>query len=280
MLAVIVINFGSPDRAIHFVQNECAKIRAEHAVIVVDNASTDASFGRLKEELPQAHVLRCMENQGFARGNNQGVEYAMRHFKPSHILFSNDDISFRDADVADVLLNQMIHHPEVGIMGPQVVGLDGARQSPNPNYTFAQWYLWPTWGKLFYKKETLRKKLGKDYKQTAPEGYCGWVSGSFFMVDAEAFEKAGGFDPATFLYSEEQILSARFARIGKSVYFYPHVTVIHEHEATTKKHFGSKAIRWMEFESNSYYYREYVGTPSWQILFGRITLWMNILRGK
>lgn len=280
MIAVIVINYGSPELTIRFVQNECAKIQTKHVVIVVDNASTDESYSRLTGELPLAVVLRCLENQGFARANNQGAEYAIKLFHPSHLLFSNNDIIFKDSNVVEVLVNQMNCHPDVGIMGPQVVGIDGIRQSPNPDKTFAQRFLLPTWGKLLYRKTTLDKKLLRDYKRNAQEGYCGWVSGAFFMVNAAEYEQIGGFDPSTFLYGEELILSARFARIGKSVYFYPGVTVIHEGGVTSKKYYKSLDIRLLECRSVVYYYRKYAGTPRWEIALGWITLWMNIIRGK
>ena len=280
MIAVVVINFGNAEPTVCFVREECAKIREEHAVVVVDNASTEESYTLLKQGLPDAVILTSPENQGFARANNQGAAYALEHFHPSHILFSNNDIFFRDADVIDVLREQMLRHPEVGIMGPQVVGLDGQRHGPHPPQTFAQRHLLPTWGKLFYRPGTLRSLIRKDVARTAPEGPCGWVSGSCFLVDAQAFEDAGGFDPYTFLYGEEQILSARFARVGKTVYYYPSVTVLHAHGAVTRQHFQEQRIRKMTFRNECYYYRTYAGTPAWQLLLGRFTFWLNTVRGR
>lgn len=277
---MIVINFGSPDLTIRFVREECVKIQEEHRVIVVDNASTEDTYGRLSQELPDTVILRCAENQGFARANNQGAAYAVRQFRPTYFLFSNNDIYFRDDQVVDFLVGQMKAHPEVGLIGPQVIGLDGKRQSPTPHKSFAEMYLLPTWGRLAYKKETLRRRLQVDYKQNAQEGPCGWVQGSCFLADAGVFEQVGGFDPATFLYGEEQILTARFARAGKSVYFCPRVTVVHDQGATSRMYFGNKKVRRMEFRSLAYYYREYAGTPLWQIVLGRLTLELNILRGK
>lgn len=277
---MIVINYGCPDLTVRFVREECPKIQEEHRVVVVDNASTDETYGALVEALPAAVILRSADNQGFARANNQGADYALAHFRPAYILFSNNDVFFRDAGVVDALVRQMASHPGVGIMGPQVLGLDGERQSPNPLKTFAQKHLLPTWGKLVYRPATLRGMLLKDYSRQAQEGPCGWVSGACFLVDAQAFRQAGGFDPATFLYGEEQILSARFARIGRSVYFYPSVSVIHQHGAVTSSHFDELQIRKMVFRSDCHYYRTYTDTPSWQILLGKFTLWMNVLRGK
>ena len=280
MIAVIVINFGSPQLTVRFVREECPKIREPHQVIVVDNASTDASYDALQQALPEAVVLRSEDNQGFARANNQGAEYAIKHFRPSHFLFSNNDIYFRDPQVVDFLLDVMKSHPEVGLVGPEVVGMDGKRQSPNAQRTFSDIYLLPTWGKWFLKKETLRKRLQADYREAAQEGPCGWIQGSCFLADAGVFERVGGFDPATFLYGEELTLTARFACAGKSVYFCPRVAVVHDQGAVTRKRYDSNQIRRMEFRSLAYYYRTYAGTPRWQVLLGRMILELNILRGK
>ena len=279
MIAVVIINFGSPDRTIHFVQDECSKILAEHVVVVVDNASMDASFNRLTEELPLAYVLRCFENQGFARGNNQGAEFAIRRFHPSHILFCNNDVVFKDINVVDVLRTQMIIRPEIGIIGPQVIGLDGNRQGPFPHQTFAERYLLPTWGKFFYTREEISRRCQFEFAINVEEGPVGWVQGSCFMVDSLAFEQIGGFDPGTFLYGEEQILSARMSKIGRIVYFYPLVTVIHEQGGVTRSYYDRAQIRKMRLKSESYFFRKYMKTPRWQILLGRFTLWTKIIRG-
>ena len=279
MLAVIIVNFGPPERTIYFVLNECVKIHTEHEVIIVDNASTDESYFRLTNDLPRAHILRCYENQGFARGNNQGADYAIKHFHPSYLLFINNDIIFKNPDVIDALISQMKQHPEVGIMGPQILGLDGNRQGPFPRQTFGQRYLLATWGQLIYDSDEIKKRRQVGFAENAKEGPVGWVSGSCFIVDASAFQQVGGFDPGTFLYGEEQILAARFSQIMKTVYFYPVVTVIHEQGGVTKSYFDSVQVRKMRLKSESYYYRKYMRTPRWQLLLGRFTLWFKIIRG-
>src|SRR5438552_15601597 len=46
----------------------------EHAVVVVDNASTDGTTELLAERFPHVRTLRLDENLGFGRAVNRGVE--------------------------------------------------------------------------------------------------------------------------------------------------------------------------------------------------------------
>src|SRR6185437_11883096 len=56
-------------------------------VVVVDNASTDASIARVRELFESVRVVRLAENVGFAAGCNLGV--AVTH--APYVLFLNDD---------------------------------------------------------------------------------------------------------------------------------------------------------------------------------------------
>ena len=76
------------------------------------------------------------------------------------------------------------------------------------------------------------------------------------------------------------ILSARLARIGKVVRYDPAMAVLHAHGAVTRQHYDAVRIRQMRFESESYYYRKYRGTPRWQIALARFTLFLKRVFGR
>ena len=280
MIGVVIINFGNPERTIRFVREECGKIGVPHQVVIVDNGSGADAVEILKKKLEGiVTILPANKNLGFAKANNLGAEYAIKQ-GADLLLFVNNDIVFTDADVVDRMAAKLAELPSTGIIGPKVVGLDGRLQSPSPRATFGQRHLLPYWGKLVYGQRKLREKMQLDFAETASEGPCFVVSGCCFMVKAGAFSEVGMFDPATFLYAEEMILSARMAGVGLGAYYYPEVAVLHEHGATTRKYYDRKRIRSMKFESESYYYRSYEQTPSWEISLGRFTLWLKGLLGR
>ena len=275
MIAAVVINFHSEEKTIGFVKNELSKICSEYAVVVVDNGSTDESQMRLLEAFKgldqYVFVVPSKENLGFAKGNNLGAEVARNQFSPDFILFANNDIRLSTPDVVDRMEAKLMTLPEAAAIGPEVVGLDGKRQSPEPFVPFWDRHVRLYWANLYMSPEKKRKALRSDYSDTAAEGYHYRVSGSFFMVRAEDYWKCGGMDPKTFLYSEEMILSERFKAIGKKVYYFPEVSVVHEHGFTTLKYYDEVRIREMKYRSECYYYRTYIGTSWWQFPVAGLT---------
>ncbi len=285
MIGIVVINYRSEEKTIGFVKNELSKISSPNAVVIVDNGSTSQSKERLLEAfkgwpLQHVFVVPSKENLGFAKGNNLGAEVAVNQFDPDVLLFANNDISLTSDDVVDKMASKLLNTPEAGALGPDVVGLDGKRQSPEPFISFWDRHVWLYWSNLFMSKSKKEKAFGMDYASKAEEGFHYRVSGSFFMVKTQDWKACGGMDPNTFLYSEEMILSERLSRIGKKVYYYPSVKVVHEHGSTTRKYYDEVRIRMMKFNSECYYYKTYIGTPSWQIAVARLTYSLKRLFGR
>ena len=71
--------------------------------------------------------------------------------------------------------------------------------------------------------------------------------GSFFIVKTQDFINCGMMDPNTFLYAEEIILSEKLKKINKQVYYFPSVTVLHEHGQTTSMHLNNNQMQKEKF---------------------------------
>ncbi len=273
MVAVIVINYRNEEQTIRFVREEVSRISAPHEVVVVDNASTAESAAALRKGLPEGcKVLEMKENAGFARGNNAGAAVFP---EADFYLFANNDIVFTDPSVVDAMAARLSELPEYGVIGPKVVGLDGKLQSPHPYRSFWHRHVAIYWSNLYLS----RKKHAALYETVVPrdEGPCYLVSGCFFMARGEDYRACGGMDPATFLYAEEAILAERMKQIGRGEWYLPSVSVLHEHEATTARYFDALKRRQMAFESDCYYYRNYMGTPRWQIAAAKFTYFLKKL---
>lgn len=156
-LAIIVINYKMEAMTVSFIQSELSKITLPHIIIVVNNAATDESntflckalnaslFYDKKErvdKLGDIVVISSSENLGFAKGNNLGVELCRDYFQPDYILFTNNDIKLKDKEVVERLVQRLDSVSDAGIIGPQVIGLDGKNQSPYPYRSFWDRHVW------------------------------------------------------------------------------------------------------------------------------------------
>ena len=267
MVGIVIVSYRSDDLTVRFVREDLSRISVPYQVVVVDNGETGSSA--LQEKLPEVTVL-VSENRGYASACNLGAEWLRDRVHPESVLFCNNDLRFQSDRVVETLCETLSAHPEVGAIGPCIVGPDGRRQSPEPYRGLWNRYVWMYVLTPFLSRDRKIRKFQLDYAEKASEGYHYKLMGSFLMVRAEAFFEAGCFDEGTFLYAEEPILSERLSRIGKRCWFCPSVTVLHDHGTVIKSSFKSKETDWMQFRSMAYYYRRYRGYPAWEISLVRM----------
>ena len=267
MVGIVIVSYRSDDLTVRFVREDLSRISVPYEVVVVDNGETGSSA--LQEKLPEVTVL-VSENRGYASACNLGAEWLRDQVHPESVLFCNNDLRFQSDRVVEALCVTLSAHPEVGAIGPCIVGPDGRRQSPEPYRGLWNRYVWMYVLTPFLSRDRKIRKFQLDYAEKASEGYHYKLMGSFLMVRAEAFFEAGCFDEQTFLYAEEPILSERLSRIGKRCWFCPSVTVVHDHGAVIGSSFKRTETDWMQFRSMAYYYRRYRGYPAWEISLVRM----------
>lgn len=284
MTTIIIINYKNEQLTIDYITKELSKLIDNFNVIVVNNASTPESDQQLccslqarlvsidsfEEASSGRYVVSSTENLGFAKGNNLAAEIAVKYLNTDYLLFSNNDILINETDIISRMITKIESNERIGIIGPKITGLKGEFQSPEPYLSFLDRYCWMYISTPFISKKAKTKRFKLDYKAKAKEGFHYKLMGSFFMVRTSDFIECGMMDPHTFLYSEETILTERMKRIGKEPYYMPTVSVIHAHGLTTKKTIGKKGVNKYLIKSEAYYYREYMKTPKWKILIGKL----------
>ena len=261
-LGIVIVNYREYDRTERFIREEISRIRRPYRLVVVDNGGDPERAEALRERMGCEVLVR--ENDGFAAGCNAGTAILCVDPEVDMLLFTNNDLHLRTDDVVDRLIDKLEECRDIGIIGPEIVGTDGKRQSPEPYLGLWKRYVWMYLSTPFLSRAAKRRIFRLDAAEEAEEGECYRVMGSFFLCPREAWEQAGGMDPHTFLYAEEPILSERMLRIGRKTYFLPSVTVVHEHGGTIGKHLDTRRASWLQFRSNAYYYRAYKGYPAWQ----------------
>lgn len=86
------------------------------SLIVVDNASDDGAAEFVREQYPQAMVLRNAKNLGFARAHNQAIAHARTHLRRDgdlYVLVMNPD-AVMEQDYLATMVDHLERRPEVG----------------------------------------------------------------------------------------------------------------------------------------------------------------------
>lgn len=264
MLGVVIVSYRSDDLTVRFVEDQLGRITIPCQVVVVDNGATAEEAAALQRRIPGTVVLPA-ENKGFAAGNNIGIRYLLEHERPDRILLANNDIEFVSDRVVETLVHVLDSNPEVGVVGPEVIGPDGHRQGPEPYQGMWKRFFWMYVSTPFLSRETKRRIFDLDYAENATEGRQDKLVGAFMVVDTESMVNAGLFDEGTFLYAEENILSDRMAAIGKCCWFCPAVRVLHQQGQTIGKVLSTHRQDMQQFKSMAYYYRKYRGYGSFSV---------------
>lgn len=170
--------------------------------------------------------MESAENTGYARGNNQMLSRARKDGCTAAVI-TNSDIVFLPGTLQQLAADIAEGHP---IVGPRLQYPNGQRQNSvklRP-YTYRE-YLWT---ETYLRNLVPKAKLQALRRQPAAPGEVYWLSGAVFAVDTAVFHRLGDFDPYTFLYYEEYILSTRCKAQNIALWFDPTVTALHCHGAS------------------------------------------------
>jgi N-acetylglucosaminyl-diphospho-decaprenol L-rhamnosyltransferase len=198
-------------------------------VVLADNGSTDGAPEQAAGRYPFVSVLPTGGNVGYGPAANAGL--ADR--RSGWALVANPDIRF-EPDSVDELLTVAARWPRAATVGPAIRTPDGqlypsARDLPvlstGVGHALLGW-VWPgnPWTAR-YRRE----------REAPRERTAGWLSGSCFLVDLEAFHSVGGFDPGYFMYFEDVDLAARLGERGWLHVYAPSAVVEHEGGHATRR---------------------------------------------
>lgn len=171
-------------------------------VVVVDNGSGDGSADSATQA--GADVVRLTANRGFGRGCNSGAARATTPF----LFFVNPDARLEPGCV-EALLAAAARYPDASAFNPRIVNPSGRIELKRRSV-------------LLPRSDWLRDATPLEDRQLPA------LTGGAFFVRRDCFEKIGGFDPAIFLYHEDDDLSIRLRHACGPLYFIHGAVVRHD----------------------------------------------------
>ena len=180
-------------------------------IIVIDDASPNASGMEAVSSIPWIRYLRRERNKGFVGSCN----FAASQARGKYLLFLNNDTRVLPGWL-DEIIGSFELFPKAGLVGSKLINADGSLQDA---------------GGIVSRDGTV-SNYGRGESPERPE-FCyarraDYCSGASIAVVASAWEEVGGFDffyaPA---YCEDLDLTFKLRRAGYEVWFQPLSVVVH-----------------------------------------------------
>ena len=229
-LHVVIVNFRTTALTIRCVESILAQGVADASrITIVENCSGDSSYEELQLALPGIAVRQAPSNGGFGAGVNFGSDGVRERY----LLILNPDTYFVDDSVAPVI-DHLDSHPDVGVVGLDLVNPDGSRQ-----YSARRFYsaldIFARRSKILspLMPRRIERHLMKDaYRDNKPFD-AEWVMGTGFVIRNDLLKEMGGMDPDYFLYMEDVDLCARVWCKGYRVQCLPGAQLVHDHQRSS-----------------------------------------------
>ncbi len=251
-LSVVIVNWNVCDLLRRCLHSILVNLPHEIEIIVVDNASTDGSVEMVRTEFPDVRVIANTENRGFPSGNNQGITEAQGRY----ILLLNPDTEML-GDALATMVNYADEHPDVGVVGPQLLNTDGSVQPSRRRLpTLATAFFESTWLQPYAPRRLLDHYYAHDRPDDAIQD-VDWVKGAALMARREAIEQVGLMDERFFMYSEELDWCRRFRDAGWRIVYLPTAQVIHHEGKSSEQVIAARHIHFQT--SKVRYFRKYHG---------------------
>ena len=223
--SVIIIAYNSCDfipACLKSVRDACEGIDSQ--IIVLDNGSTEPIIPEIKNFFPEVEWIDSKENLGFGKGCN----LAEKHATKPYLFFINPDTiisknAFRE------MLKFMEEHPEAGTVGCRILNEDGTLQwACRRSFPTIVSAVSKTIGlaAMFPKSKTLAS-YNMTYADPDEMIEVDAISGSFFCIRRDVYEKLNGFDEDYFMYGEDLDLCFRTKQMGLKNYYTPVTNILH-----------------------------------------------------
>lgn len=219
-LTIIIVNRNTSEllsQCLNSIYETSSRYAFE--IIVVDNGSTDDSVAMVETRFPAVKLIKNDGNQGFARANNQGLDISnSRYF----MLLNSDTIMLEGA--IDTLIEVADQNPNVGVIGPKLLNLDGSLQK--------SWASFPS---------LLSEMLGKNFSNRTPVPNLpntfdvDWLMGACMLVRSEVLHNVGKLDEDYFFYSEETDWCYRIKKRDWKIWYTTNTAIYHLGGGSTSK---------------------------------------------
>ncbi|MBU0613462.1 glycosyltransferase family 2 protein [Patescibacteria group bacterium] len=186
-------------------------------VTVIDNGSDNYEAQKIKDDYGKfAEIISLPDNLGYAKGNNLGIQQALKQGADA-VLLLNNDVTTVEKDFLGHLAKKLMVSG-IGIVGPKILYY---HKKDRVWFGGGDFHWWT--GLVFHRGEGEldNPKYGNEKKAT-------FITGCSMLVKREVFEKVGILDEEYPLYWEDADFCYRTIEKGFDLWYVPQSKIWHK----------------------------------------------------
>lgn len=215
MLSVIILTFNSREFIASCLNSLFAQDYQGLEVIVIDNGSNDRTVSFIEENYPRVRLIQNRENLGACKARNQGVAISKGEF----ILTLDCDVILEKDFLKKIMTFVVDSEKAVGMFQPKVLNTD--------NKTIYSCGIYLSGLRRFYDIGKGRHNNGRFNAVKRIFGACSAAALYRRECLKEIREDAGYFDERFFFLVEDVDLAWRAQRKGWTALYYPEAVCYH-----------------------------------------------------
>ncbi|WP_297573713.1 glycosyltransferase family 2 protein [uncultured Deefgea sp.] len=287
ILSVIVVAYNNEAEIVSCLASiHQACLGLHYEVIVVDNASRDASVAQIRAFDSEICVLQSKVNLGFAAGNNLAFKAAQGQF----LALVNPDAR-PEAHALTCAVSWLQERPHIGMAGGRLLAENGQDQPSARCFpSVLNDFLVISGLSNRFAKSRFFGRVDRTWADPNLASPVDWVPGAFVVLNAAILAQVGVFDERFFLYFEEVDLCRRIKTAGFEVWYQPDWRAVHIGGVSSAKvegqHFnahGSQLSLWRMRSAMLYYRKHHGWLGAWgacqlERVWHGLRLWRNQIR--
>ncbi|MGB9184673.1 MAG: glycosyltransferase family 2 protein [Solirubrobacteraceae bacterium] len=240
-VSVCVVTFRDRENLLRCLESIVEHADVSHEVIIVDDASHDGTIPAVRRRFPNLKLIERAQNGGLVAGRNDALPHAIGRF----VLMLDSDTELRPHSLSR-LVRVLEGNPEVGLVGPRLVGVDGELQLSCRRYPPLLIPLMRRgpYARLVPSPRLHRWHLMMDFDHQAQRSVA-WVSGAAQMWRRELVPILGAYDHRVSSYGGEDLdWCLRVWAAGFKVRYVPEAEVMHIGQQMTRRSlYGRSSFR-------------------------------------
>ncbi|MFA6423035.1 MAG: glycosyltransferase [Patescibacteria group bacterium] len=220
MISVIIVGYNSEKYLNDCLASIYTSTIKKFRVIFVDNNSNDDSVKFIQENFKEVIIIKSKENNGFAKGNNIGIQKAIELGSEYVFLINPDTII--DPNCIEILLNKS--DPNT-VLQPLILLHENGEKTNLIN---------TSGGVLHYLGFSYCSDYRKN-KNDVTEKDIAIASGAAVLVPTNILNKIGLFDELFFMYHEDVDLFWRARMYGYNIRLIPDALIWHKYSFSRNK---------------------------------------------